>query len=398
MNQKTQNRSIIDEWVVPEPFKEPDWVETSLNEFKEKTKEVLRRESDQKKVNKEVQKFIYEIIMNKKVLPFYPLNKKNITKTVQKMWDVFGEDEFIYRYYLFGHVGFFLGTLKPAGFSVESLELPEEFKRKKEKLLINYQKMIEKGEKGEKGGKDSKGKAISWIDKEFDKLTKEVIDYWDSNGIDTADIVLSGSRGSSDDIRKLIVAVGLSINSKGEINDIILNPHIEGLSQTQMFNYSSQAIQALYAKSSETAVPGYLARKLSTMMEPVVLSEVVDCKATKFLTVEVQSDEVFEALIGRVQFNGKVIKEGDYEKYKGKKIKLRSPLYCKAKDGICKTCYNPEYVEKLKMKPKEKIGLIASTFMGSDALVNLTLKKSHVGISLDAEQVNLEEDIFKYAE
>ena len=82
----------------------------------------------------------------------------------------------------------------------------------------------------------------------------------------------------------------------------------------------------------------------------------------------------------------------------GKKVKLRSPLYCKAQDGICETCLNPVYVKRLQLKPGVKIGLIVATSIGADALVNLTLKKSHVGISLDLEEVNLEEDIFRYAE
>ena len=82
----------------------------------------------------------------------------------------------------------------------------------------------------------------------------------------------------------------------------------------------------------------------------------------------------------------------------GKKVKLRSPLYCKAQDGICETCLNPVYVKRLQLKPGDKIGLIVATSIGADALVNLTLKKSHVGISLDLEEVNLEEDIFRYAE
>jgi len=380
--------NMLDEWVIPEKFKEPEWVEKDFQRFKEVVKNALNDPKLKGNVNKIVKNAIKEIILDKKVDPVFPMNKKGISKTVQKMWEKFDSDEFIYRYVLLGRVGFFLATIKPAGFSIESLALPEEFKKKKLNILKEYEKKVETI------GKD---KAIQWVDKEFNKLTEEIVDYWEKNGIDTANIVRAGSRGGIDDIRKMLVAVGLSINSKGEINDVILNSHIDGLSQTQMFNYSSQAIQALYSKSSETAVPGYLARKLSTMMEPVNLSEIPDCKSNKYLKIEVLDEDILEAIAGRVTRSGKIIKETDTQ-HIGKTVELRSPLYCKAEDGICRTCYNPEYVKRLKLQPGAKIGLIVSTYMGSDALVNLTLKKSHVGISLDLEEVNLEEDIFKFAE
>jgi len=384
MNQKCL--ALTEQWIIPEVFKEPEWVKELEAKIKTTIKENLH-------TGKEIEifkKLLEKDLLKGKIKPRYPLNKKNIARLVNNMWEVFDEREFIYRYYLLGRLGFYLSTFKPANFSPETLKLPAQFQKKKLELLQEYKKRIENGV--------PQDKAIAWLDKEFNKLTNEVLDYWEKNGIDLPDIVKSGSRGKPDDIRKMLVAVGLSINSKGEINDIILRSHIEGLEQTQMFHYSSQAIQALYAKSSETAVPGYLARKLSTIMEPVVLSKVKDCGSKKYLEIEIQDQDMLEAIDGRVMSNGKIINANKDNDLIGKKVKLRSPLYCKAQDGICETCLNPKYVKKLNLKPGAKIGVMVATSIGNDALVNLTLKKSHVGISLNLEEVNLEEDIFKYAE
>ena len=371
------------DWVIPEAFQPPIEFDKILNEFKTKAKEALGKPDE----NKIIKKLIENLILNNKVKPEYPLTKKNTAKLVDKMWNKFDNKEFIYRYWILMQVGFFLSTFKPSGFSPESLKLPQQFVKRKAELLAKYEEMAKK----------DKDKAISWIDKEFDKLTNEVIDYWEKEGINVVDIVRAKARGSAADIRKMLVAVGLSITSAGTINDVILTSQIDGLEQTQFFHYTSQAIQALYAKSAETAVPGYLARKLSTIAEPIVLSKEKDCGSKKYLEVEILDSDILSALDGRVTNTGKII-DGSNEKLIGQKVKLRSPLYCKAKDGICETCLNPRYVKRLNLKPGTRIGLLVTTGIGSDALVNLTLKKSHVGVSLNLEKVNLNEDIFKYAE
>jgi hypothetical protein len=374
---------VTADWVIPEAFKAPIQYLEILDKFKKEVKANLGKPDE----NKIVKKLLEELILDNKIKPDYPLTKKNIAKLVEKMWEKFDNTNFVYRYWLLMQAGFFLSTLKPSGFSPESLKLPEKFIKRKMELLAKFEELSKK----------DKEKAIQWIDKEFNKLTEEVIDYWEKEGVNVVDIIRAKARGSAADIRKMLVAVGLSITSAGTINDVILKSQIEGLEQTQFFHYTSQAIQALYAKSTETALPGYLARKLSTIAEPVVLSQVKDCGSKKYLEVEILDQDVLDALDGRVTNTGVQIDSND-KKWIGKKVKLRSPLYCKAKDGICETCLNPKYVKRLGLKPGARLGLIATTNISNQALVNLTLKKSHTGLSLNLEPVNLEEDIFKYAE
>jgi len=380
----TNNIFYEQQWIIPEKFKQPEWVEKDLEAFFDEAKKALGKPNE----NDQIKKLLEKYILNNKVKPDYPLTKKNIGKLVEKMWEKYPENEFIYRYWMLMRAGFFLSTFKPSGFSPESLKLPKEFQDKKIKLLQEYEKKVKEI------GKD---KAILWIDKEFNKLTDEVIKYWEKNGVNIVDLIKSKAKGSPSDIRKLLVAVGLSITSAGTINDVIMHSQIEGLEQTEFFHYSSQAIQALYAKSSETAVPGYLARKLSTIAEPVVLSEINDCKSNKYLEVEILDQDILEALDGRMMNTGELI-DKDNTKLIGKKVKIRSPLFCRARDGICTVCYNPKIVKKLGFKPGERIGLIATTQLGDAALVNLTLKKSHTGLSLNLEHVDLNKDIFRYAE
>jgi len=386
MNTDTKNNDYVKltaDWVIPESFKPPIEYDNILKEFKNQIKSNIGKPNE----NLLAKKSIENLILDNKVKPDYPLTKKNIAKLVDKMWQKFEDKEFVYRYWILMQAGFFLSSFRPSGFSPEALKLPKQFVTEKEKILNTYKEMAKK----------DKDKAITWVDKEFDKLTDRVIDYWEKEGVNVVDIVRAKARGSSADIRKMLVAVGLSITSSGSINDVILTSQIDGLEQTQFFNYTSQAIQALYAKSAETAVPGYLSRKLSTIAEPVILSKVKDCGSKKYLEVEILDDNILSALDGRMTHDKKII-DGNDDKWIGKKVKLRSSLYCKAKDGLCETCYNPTFVKNLGLKPGARIGLMATTNLGDKALVNLTLKKSHVGLSLNLEKVDLEKDIFKYAE
>jgi hypothetical protein len=382
------------DWVIPEKFMLPEWVLNNLETFKSKTKSIIKT-GDPKIVNKQIKELIEDYIINAKqynIKPKYPINKGSLRDLVSQMWEKIPEEEFLYRYWLLQETGFFLSTFKPSGFQPESLKLPTEFIKLKEKILNEYQQKIKEI------GKD---KAISWVDKEFDKLTNEVIKYWEENNVNVVDILKSKARGSASDIRKMLVAVGLSITSDGSINDVIMNSQIEGLEQTQFFHYSSQAIQALYAKSSETAVPGYLARKISTIADGVNLSKEVDCGTKNYLEIEIFDESIISALDGRMLSNGKIIDKNNKEEVKKllhKKIKVRSPLYCKAKDGICVNCYNPKMVQRLGFEPGEKIGLHATTLLGDQALVNITLKKSHTGLSLNLEEVDLNKDLFIYSE
>jgi len=281
-----------------------------------------------------------------------------------------------------------LGTFIPSSFSPESIILPEEFKRKKLKIEKTFYEE-------EKVNKD---KAIIKANKDIDKLAKELLQFYRDHDIKVHNIIDSSSRGGIDDIRKMLLSVGLSINAKKEVNDVILTSHTEGLSQTQFFNYSSQGIVALYQKSTDTAIPGYLIRKLYSIMDPVNLSKDLDCGSTKYFKFEIANQDMLSRLLGRQLKNGDIISEEDIEDgdLVGKTVYLRSPLYCQSRDGICKACYGPLGVDMLELKPKDNIG---KRSIGSIAekLVNLTLKSAHTGLSLDQEEVNLIEDIPKFS-
>jgi DNA-directed RNA polymerase subunit beta' len=380
INIENSTRLYNSKIIIPNAFRPPEWFFKTKDIFR---KEILESIKKNGFLDKElVRKMLNEVLENKVKIKF-PLNDINVKKLYADMYDIFEDDVFIWKYQLIYEIGFFLSTLKPSSFSPESMILPEEFKKEKERIRLQYE------------NSPKKEKDIIKANKELDNLAEKVMEYFRKNNISVADLIDSGSKGSVDDIRKLLLGVGLSINAKGEINDVILKAHSEGLDKTQFFNYSSQGIVSLYSKSMNTAKPGYLIRQLYTIMETLNLSKLNDCGTKKYFEFKIpkgkDGKKILFNLKGRVLDTGDIIDHED-ESYLGKKVKLRSPLYCQARDGICKTCYNPKAVEELKMVPGSKVGQMSVASL-AESLVNLTLKASHVGLSLDTEEIDLTKDV-----
>jgi len=379
---------LSDGILIPDKFKEPSYVENDFNEFKSKIKEDYKRN---RALNSGLVKLLLKkYIFDNKINIDFTLDKKGVKRILNQMYKVFGADEFQHRYAMFTRAGFFLSSFQPSSFSTASLTLPDEFIPKKQKILDEFNKNKEKNYE----------EALIIADKAFDKLADEVLEYFRKHHdlYPVVDLIDSGAKGGTGDIRKLLISIGLSINSSGDINDVITRSHTEGLTQTQFFNYSSQAMVSQYKKSVETATPGYLIRKLNTIMTGVVLSQTYDCGSKRTLKMRVTEDN-FSSFIGRNYLVGGKLKqftENDTDLI-GKDVNFRSPLYCKAEDGICMTCYNPEYAKKMNIVPGDSIGLLASTSQ-ANMLTSLTLKAAHTGLSLNKAKINLKEDIFQYSE
>jgi DNA-directed RNA polymerase subunit beta' len=390
MNLVNADSTTLKGVVIPDAFKQPEWVEKTFNNFIKSVKEDYIKN---KMINPSlVRKYFKHFILDDKISPAYPLNKKNISKLLDKMYKTFGDEEFQWRYMLVYRAGFYLSSLTANSFTPEALVLPQQFRKSRQKIIEEFQDMMSNSKND-----TEREKAIHWVDNTFKKLANEVLEYFRERP-DKYPIISSidsGAKGSPDDLRKLLIAIGLSINAKGDINDIIERSGAEGLTPTQFFNYTSQAIVSQYKKSRETAAPGYLIRQLNTIMIGVKLSKTIDCKTSGRLAVRIQNKDMLKSMEGKVYDKG--IISADDTNLIGKTIKLRSPLYCKSKDGICHTCYNPSFIERMNLQNNAGIGLLASTAQAG-LLTNMTLKAAHTGLSLDKTEIDLTNDIFEFTD
>jgi len=374
---------------IPHVFAEPEWVQHDYDRFEDLVRaDYAKRGTIDRAL---IKKLIYEVLMDGRVRPVYPLDADNVRTLVSKMYKIFDNEQFQYRYYFLYRAGFFLSTYVSESFTPEVLSLPDQFKAPKAKIIKEYKIKMDEA-KNEKENED----AIIWVNKAFEDLTTEVLQFFRDNNYPITNFLDSGSKGKPDDLRKMLVAIGLSINAKGEINDVIERSGSEGLNPTQFFNYSSQAIVSQYQKSHETAKPGYLIRQLNTIAAGVVLSKLTDCGTKRTLSIKIINKKMLAAFEGKLKENGVAISKRDKDLI-GETVKIRSPLYCIAEDGICVNCYNPAFVERMNLKETAGIGLLASTSQ-AELLTNLTLKAAHTGLSLDKKAVDFTKDIFEYSE
>lgn len=367
-------------YVYPEHTKIPNWVLTKLNSFHLRLKQDTDKYSNLDILKDNIKENLEENILYKYKIT-KALSKKVIGEILKHYDNSFtNEIEFMWWYYILMQAGFTLSSVIPTSFQPEALILPDQFRIEKDEIILKYN-----------NSKKTPNDAIKFQES-ISKLANNVKKYFEEQDISIVDMMNSGAKGDTSHIQSLLLAVGLSIDSYNEINDVIDNAHTEGLSQTQFFNGSSQGIQALYAKSSETAKPGYLGRKLSSVGENIKLSKDKDCGSTRFLEFKVQTQDVFQSIVGRYQktaFGLSVITDKD--KLVGEIVKIRSPLFCKSIDGICQTCYNKQYIDNWRLKAGANIGLLASTGLTGE-FVNITLKKSHVGVGLDKVEVDLNKE------
>jgi len=390
MNIQNANTTTLQGVVIPTSFQPPEWVEREYNEFERKVKEDFTKS---KTLNSSFIRKELKQLLGGKISPPYPLNKKNVNKLLEKLYSLLDDTEFQWRYMLLYKAGFFLSTFAANSFTPDALVLPKPFKAKRQRIIEEYKR------KREEAKNDIQiEETIMWIDKKFKDLAEEVLEYFEEHPDEypIIDSIRSGAKGSSDDLRKLLIAIGLSINAKGEINDVIERSGAEGLTPTQFFNYTSQAIVSQYKKSRDTAIPGYLIRQLNSVTAGVKLSKTIDCKTNRYLSVKILSKDMLFALKGKVQKNGSTISLSDTDLV-GKTVHVRSPLYCKAKDGICHTCYCPDFIERMNISNNAGIGLLASTAQAG-MLTDMTLKAAHTGLSLNKSSVDLTEDIFEFSE
>jgi len=213
----------------------------------------------------------------------------------------------------------------------------------------------------------------------------------------------SGARGSKDQTRQLAGMRGLMAKPSGEIIETpIISNFREGLSVLEYFISTHGARKGLADTALKTANSGYLTRRLVDVAQDAIITE-EDCGTIDGIWVEslVEGGEILqrvgERILGRVvvanedvsdPVTRKVLAEAneviDEEKVEEienagiERIKIRSPLTCEAKRGICKKCYGRDLGHGHDVNVGEAIGIIAAQSIGEPG-TQLTMRTFHIG-------------------
>jgi DNA-directed RNA polymerase subunit beta' len=211
----------------------------------------------------------------------------------------------------------------------------------------------------------------------------------------------SGARGSAAQIRQLAGMRGLMAKPDGSIIETPITANFrEGLNVLQYFISTHGARKGLADTALKTANSGYLTRRLVDVAQDLVITE-IDCGTEQglMMTPLVEGGDVVEGLGERVL--GRVVIEAVQrpgseealveantllderlvrllEKEGVDQVKVRSPITCETRYGVCSMCYGRDLARGRTINIGEAVGVIAAQSIGEPG-TQLTMRTFHIG-------------------
>ena len=234
---------------------------------------------------------------------------------------------------------------------------------------------------------------INYGDDEIDKNMKKLQNKKILNKIKNKPYYIyteSGARGSMTQLQQICLSRGYVSDYKNNIiPHFIKSNYVTGMNQKDVFFSSYGSRKSLLDTAHSTAASGYLTRQSVYSETHMVLDEEVeDCNTDEYLELNIEvknpdgsvndksTEKLAKSLIWRYIIVGDtkpyLITKENYKAIVGRKIKLRSPVYCKSKN-ICKTCYGNMH----KILHSTNIGLISAHSI-SEKSTQLVLRSHHV--------------------
>jgi DNA-directed RNA polymerase subunit beta' len=313
------------------------------------------------------------------------------------------------------YTGFSFATRAAVSFGINDMVIPDE----KAKILSEAETEVKEIEYQYTSGLVTNGerynKVVDIWSRTNDLVARAMMDKLGKEDVLTADgeqvkqdsfnsvymMADSGARGSAAQIRQLAGMRGLMAKPDGSIIETPITANFrEGLDVLQYFISTHGARKGLADTALKTANSGYLTRRLVDVAQDLVVTE-IDCGTEDgmLMTPLVEGGDVVESLservLGRVTATdvlvpgtdevavpaGTLLDEGWVEKVEAAsidEIKVRSPITCETRYGICSKCYGRDLARGHLVNIGESIGVIAAQSIGEPG-TQLTMRTFHIG-------------------
>lgn len=182
-----------------------------------------------------------------------------------------------------------------------------------------------------------------------------------------------------------------TIRNLADENSYYISTHslLEGIPPEEMDKYADITVQASYGRAVGTRQGGYEYKKIASALQGLVAGEKGSDCGTKLYKELLVDKDISKMILYRYIIEGDklvLLTPDNINSYIGKKIKLRTPLYCKA-NHFCNKCMGELYY----LMNLQNVGLTASRV--GTALLNESLKAFH---DLTLKIVNI--NVFDYIE
>ena len=338
--------------------------------------------------------------------------KKNIGRLIDEVYRTCGQKAtVIFADQLMG-LGFREAAKAGISFGKDDMKIPAS----KQKLVDQTKELVSEYERQYADGLITRGEKYNKVVDAWSTCTDKVADAMmdvageavinDDTGLteETNSVFMmadSGARGSKNQMKQLAGMRGLMARPDGSIIETpIISNFKEGLTVQEYFNSTHGARKGLADTALKTANSGYLTRRLVDVAQDCIVTE-DDCgteRGIELFAVMEGADTVVslsERILGRT--TGEDVKAPKSEELIAPantyidealaqkiedagvdRIKVRSPLTCETKVGVCVACYGRDLARGTIVNRGEAVGVIAAQSIGEPG-TQLTMRTFHIG-------------------
>ena len=334
------------------------------------------------------------------------VGKKELSSIIASMYKKCGHEACVHFLDDMKNFGFEQATLSGVSISYTDIVIPGEKEEKIEETKKEVNTVSLQYQQGFITDQERYNKVIDLWTETSEKVATMLMDSIEKDNREGIKInpiymmAISGARGSKQQIRQLGGMRGLMAKPSGDIVEFpILSSFLEGLSVLEYFISTHGARKGLADTALKTADSGYLTRRLVDATQDVIISE-EDCGAPGGIEVSgiIDGDSevvsLKERILGRTLAEDVATKDGEILFAAGSEIndvvadkikelglltiKIRSPLSCVSKRGVCAQCYGVDLARGVHVEMGTAVGIIAAQSIGEPG-TQLTMRTFHVG-------------------
>ena len=293
------------------------------------------------------------------------INGKNLEKLEAKLSELLRDDkitpadfgDYLMRIQWLGNK---LNEPIASSFTMRGMKPVPKVIKERDKLIKENKKALDKGD-------------IITMSEIESKLTKMAEDEIGDDP--SMDLYYSGAKGSiSNNYKQLSIMKGPIMNLASGKYEFVTKNFYEGISKDEISPTGSNVVNGAFPKTCEVKDTGYKAKQMNSALQSIVLREdVQDCGSKGYIEI-LLTETVAKKCNDRYIIDGNktvLLTSENMSKYIGKRVKLRSILYCGCDYGVCLTCAGLSF-KKIGINV---VGLTGSALTGS--LVNIKMKSFH---------------------
>ncbi len=326
-------------------------------------------------------------------------DKGGIKELIATIYDLCGEDTTTKIADDIKDIGFKYAMLSGITIAVGDITIPP----KKAEILAGSLQKVETIQKSYRRGLLTELEMDEQVIKVWQDTTKEVADavkeHLDPGG-NLATMANSGAtKGGFGPISQLAGMRGLMADPAGRIIRLPIQSNFrEGLTALEYFISTHGARKGLADTALRTADAGYLTRRLVDIAQDVIINA-DDCETQEGIWIRTTDDVAGQSVQERLK--GRLLAEAAADPKTGEiladrndlltievisklldagitEFKIRSPLTCELRHGICSKCYGIDLGRGKIVEPGTAVGTIAAQSIGEPG-TQLTLRTFHTG-------------------